>query len=233
VNVQATKEGEIQKVFETIGDLLNDLFKGGAYGTEKDPIPLDWYGPPIGEYPTLYFGGPVNDKNPARSQKDLKKMRGKPDGNGVVVEEYTPFKPRALRDEKNKEQSGRKIGLSSGFILAVNDKVGPLSQQTTQGGGKLGSIIEPYGYSGADGYELDHVHEIQFGGLSKNDTISNLWPLEARKNSSKGSALSKAEVEFPKGNKEKVRIPTLKLMQGDSRNKDRFWFIITRFSPRS
>jgi hypothetical protein len=175
----------------------------------------------------------VNDKNPARSQTQLKKMLGKPDGNGVVVEEYSPFTQRALRDANNKEQSTRKIGLSSGFILSVGNKIGPLSQETTQGGGKLGNIIEPYGYSGADGYELDHVHEIQFGGLSKNDTIGNLWPLEARKNSSKGSALSKAEVEFPKGSKEKIRIPTLKLMQGKSKNADRFWFVITSFSPRS
>lgn len=232
-NVQAQKEADIQKAFEGIGDLLNDLFKGDTYGTQAQPIPLDWYGPPISDYPPLYFGGPVNAKNPARRQSALKAMLGKPDGNGVIVKAYSPFQREALRDEKGSPMPTRTIGLNASFIIGTGRVLGPLSQETTQGGGKLGQLIEPYGYSGDDGYELDHVHEIQFGGLSANDRVENLWPLEARKNSSKGSALSKAEVEYPKNNKERVRIPTLKLMQGDPENKERFWFVIRSISPRT
>ena len=216
-----------------IGDLLNELFKGDTYGTKAQPIPLDWYGPPISDYPPLYFGGPVNARNPARRQSALKAMLGKPDGNGVIVKAYSPLQREALRDEKGAPMPTRTIGLNAGFIIGTGRVLGPLSQETTQGGGKLGQLIEPYGYSGEDGYELDHVHEIQFGGLSANDRVENLWPLEARKNSSKGSALSKAEVEYPKNNKERVRIPTLKLMQGDPENKERFWFVIRSISPRT
>ena len=119
------------------------------------------------------------------------------------------------------------IGLSATFIVRKGTIVGPLSQETTAGGGALLKLIEPYGFNSTqDDMELDHVHEIQFGGLAQNDLVDNLWPLEARRNSAKGSGLSKVTVEYPKG--QSVKIGTLKTVQNaDVKKKTKFFFKIT------
>jgi hypothetical protein len=117
---------------------------------------------------------------------------------------------------------GGKIGLTK--FLGKGSIVGPLSTDTTPGGGKLDRLIAPYGYDSTDdGMQLDHVQEIQLGG---EDLPGNLWPLESGKNSTKGSSLAHRKVIFPKG--QTLGIPELKRMPPPGKGtKKGFYFKIT------
>jgi len=221
-NVVIARQGDIMSAFDYIGDQLGDLFDGDTYGTEADPIPIDWPGPSTSGYPTMYFGGRLLPANRPKSQRALKAIhtKGQRDETGAEVVAYRPETIKTL-------PKGEKIGLSPRFFVNVGTKLGPLSRETTAGGGELERRIAPYGFSSeGDGLQLDHAHEIQFGGLAQNDKVENLWPLESSKNGRKGSKLSRAEVEYPKGHK--VRIPTLKTIQNDDVSKGKKFFFIIR-----
>ncbi len=219
IHVKAAKGEEIDQGFTYIGGQLGQLFAGDPYGTEADPIPLDWPGPKSSEYRILYFGGPLPADRLPRKQTTMKGIlsRNQNDETGTPIKEYFPHKPATL-------PGGMRIGLSPDFYLKVGTVVGPLSQETTGGGKILKDRIEPYGFqSTPDGLQLDHVHEIQFGGLAQNDRIENLWPLERSRNSAKGSSLSKATVEYPRG--KQINIPTLKLVKNDEvKRREKFFF---------
>jgi hypothetical protein len=220
-SVVITKQGEISTAFQYIGDQLGELFEGGTYGTRANPIPIHWPGPSLDKYPSMFFGGRLPVLSRPKSQRALKaiKTKGLLDETGKPVLEYRPEKLQTLPD-------GKAIGLGQKFFVGIGTKLGPLSVEGTTGGRELEKEISPYGFSSdVDGLELDHVHEIQFGGKKQNDTIRNLWPLESRLNSIKGSTLSKAKVEYPKGHL--VPIPTLKSIRNDEvDNREKFFFII-------
>jgi hypothetical protein len=171
-----------------------------TYGTVADPIPINWAGPPTSAYPKLYFGGRLPPARRPMAQSILRGLftRGL-NVEGEPVQEYSPHGRKQL-------PGGARLGL--GFALTTHEVgrisvgkiVGPLSTDTTPGGDTLRQAIAPYGFnSTTDGLELDHVHETQFGGISQNDRIENLWPLQSSLNSSKGSTLASAGVEYPKG----------------------------------
>jgi hypothetical protein len=224
-SVMEEKDIAIDSVFKIIIAKLEIVFSGGndLYGTREDPIPLSWPGPDSRDYPTLYFGGrlPVN-KRP-RSQLSMQKLYSSNtlDDTGTAVQEYKPHERKKLPD-------GETIGLTSEFYVSKSNNtiVGPLTTETTEGGDKLERLILPYGFSGSeDDMDLDHVHEIQFGGLTQNDKVENLWPLKSSINRSKGSRLSRASVEYPKG--VQTTIDNLKNIQTDEvRNRRKFFFKI-------
>jgi hypothetical protein len=222
VNVVETKRNAISTGFEYVGKQLGQLFAGDTYGTEANPIPLAWPGPSSDRYPTLVFGGRLPVTSRPKRQSTLRGImsRGQKDETGTLITEYSAHKLATL-------PGGGRIGLSDEFFLRVGQIVGPLSQETTKGGEKLQILIEPYGFSAElDGLQLDHVHEIQFGGLAQNDQVENLWPLERFKNLRKGSVLSNAKVEYPKG--QITAIPIVKTIQNsDVKKKKKFFFRIT------
>jgi hypothetical protein len=204
---------KINANFDLIGDYLGVIFKGDPYGTESEPIPIDWPAPPSAAYPIMYFGSRLRPEQRPKKQSVLKSIfrKGQKDEYGKPVLEYYPHVRKQLPD-------GETIGLTSDYFIP-HQAIGPLSTETTPGGGKLDRAIAPYGFTSTDdGMQLDHVHEIQFGGRAKNDRLENLWPLDSSTNASKGSTLSRAPVEFPKG--KQTRITELKLMTG----KRQFWF---------
>lgn len=221
VNVAATKSDAISGGFDYIGGQLGQLFLGETYGTEAEPIPLPWPGPRSDAYPVMYFGGRLPPASRPKSQSVMKGIhtRNQKDETGTIIKEYLPTKRTAL-------EGGGTIGLTDPFFIRIGRVVGPLSQETTTGGDALNKLISPYGFnSTTDGMQLDHVHEIQFGGLAKNDKVVNLWPLEQGLNSRKGSVLSKADVDYPKGHT--VKIPTLKTIKNDDvKKKKKFFFKI-------
>lgn len=211
-----------------IGGQLGDLFEGDNYGTEADPIEIDWPGPPSSQYRTLYFGGELPRSRWPKSQTAMKGIYNRPgdpkDETGTPIDKYLPTRPKNL-------PGGQRIGISADFRLDRGTKVGPLTQETTSGGKALRDIIERYGFNSTDdGMELDHVHEIQFGGIAKNDKVENLWPLEGPRNSSKGSTLKSATVEYPRGHQ--INIPTLKRIKNDDvKTKKKFFFIVKSVGP--
>src|SRR5262249_48179155 len=99
-----------------------------------------------------------------------------------------------------------------------------IADESTRGGDKLLRMIGPYGFnSNVDGLQLDHVHEIQFGGHKQNDTVKNLWPLKSSLNARKGSALSRAPVEYPRTHN--TTIAQLKLIKSEEVTKrEKFFF---------
>jgi hypothetical protein len=223
VNVAADKAAEIDKGFDYVIGQLGELFDGEDYGTEKDPIPIDWPGPKSSEYRTLYFGGYLPVASRPKSQSVIKGIhsRDQKDETGTPIKVYMPHNRTNL-------ESGGTIGLISDFYIHVGKKVGPLTQETTTGGKALGNLIKYYGFlPDPEGMQLDHVHEIQFGGIAKNDRVENLWPLSKSRNSSKGSTLASMTVEYPRGNQ--INIPTLKLIKRP--DKEKFYFTVRSVGP--
>jgi hypothetical protein len=204
--------GTVDKKFDALGAQLGIIFAGETYGTEPEPISLEWPGPASASYPVLYFGGKIDKP---RKQSVMKAMLGQKDETDTPIRAYPPHPGGKL-------PRGGTIGLTE--TLGIGTKVGPLGNATTPGGGKLQRLIAPYGYSAEDGYQLDHVREIQMGG---SDSVGNLWPLEAKTNVTKGSTLSRKKVEFPKGNT--LGIPELKRIPPlGTGSKKGFYFTITR-----
>ena len=167
-------------------------------GTKQNPFKLaEWPKPASSAYPPLYFGGQINR---VRSQRTLQQNEGKEDATGTVIRKYTPHAGGRL-------PGGAKIGITPQFRVAEGTVVGPLSQATTPGGETLLSELRPYGFSASgEGLDGDHVREIQFGGQ---DTLGNLWPLNASINRGAGSTLAGATVTYPGGTRE-VKIADLK-----------------------
>lgn len=212
---------KISDEFDRLGTPLGTILEGESYGTKKNPIPLAWPGPPTANYPVMYFGGPINKK---MSQKQLKKEYDKtPTGvvGGEKVKEFVPEKT-----SQSLPGGSGSIGIGPAYRIEIGSIVGPLSQDTTPGGGKLQSLVEPHGWNSSDdNQQLDHVREIQFGGIAKNDVVKNLWPLESRLNSIKGATLGAGSVDWPGG--EKMRIADLKRVDSDETRGDppkKFWF---------
>jgi hypothetical protein len=205
--------GTVNKKFDELGVQLGIIFAGETKGSQADPIEFDWPGPSTANYPPLYFGGRIDKP---RLQSTLKGMhtKGLADETGNKVVKYTALAGGKL-------PKGGTIG--SVIALDTGTVVGPLGQATTPGGGKLEREIAPYGYSSADGYQLDHVQEIQLGGQ---DALSNLWPLEAGKNASKGSTISRRVVSYPDA-ATKLGVPELKRMPPPAGSKG-FYFKIVK-----
>jgi phage-related protein len=220
-DAEAEEHGlKVQENFDKAGSLLGIVFEGDAYGTEADPIPLPWPGPDTSAYRTLYFGGRIGRTKPQSELYALFTKKQKDETN-TEVNEYKPHDRKAL-------PGGAAIGLTSDYHVHDGVKVGPLSTDSTGGGDKLGNLIIPYGFSGSgEDMDLDHVREIQFGGLDKNDRVENLWPLDASTNRAKGSRLSRAPVDYPKAHP--TTIAELKRVQNkEVKEKKKFWFRITR-----
>src|SRR5690606_26549974 len=96
-------------------------------GTKRNPFTLEWPKPASGAYPTLYFGGPIGKP---RSQATLKRMLGRKDATGTAVRAYTPHRGGTL-------PGGSRIGIAGSNRISVGKIVGPLSNATTPGGGKI------------------------------------------------------------------------------------------------
>lgn len=169
---------------------------------------LTWPKPPSKDYPTLYFGGELSE---IRSQSALRGIykKGQKVG-GHPVKEYKPHTGGTL-------PGGDSIGLSSNYQISTGKTIGPLSEDTTPGGGTLNNILKKYGFSpDAEYLDADHVVEIQMGGK---DVIGNMWPLDASINRSAGSRLSKAVVKHPETGEEKT---IAELKQFPTHNKYKF-----------
>ena len=179
-------------------------------GTRKNPFKLQWPKPASSSYPVLYLGGVINR---IKTQSALKGLftKKQDDETGVKVKAYSPHSGGTLA-------GGETIGIASTYRISKGKVVGPLSDATTPGGGKIINLLKKYGFSAeGEGMDGDHVQEIQFGGQ---DALANLWPLDAGTNRGAGSTLSKASVEYPNSGKT-IKISELK------QNARQYFFKIT------
>ena len=174
-------------------------------GSQSDPFDLDWPKPAAAAYPTLYFGGQSDDRIP---QTELAGKVGQMVG-GHPVKAYPAVGGGTL-------PGGETVGVTT--PLAVGAVIGPVSNASTPGGGRINKVFRPYGFRAAsEGLDGDHVQEIQFGG---HDVIENLWPLEKGMNRGAGSALAQRTVFHPKLSAG-VKVAALK---ADTKHK--YWFRI-------
>ena len=156
-------------------------------GSRRNPFRLAWPKPPSTSYPTLYFGGRIGV---ARAQSTMRGIMNSGGNNstGTPIRAYTPHQRATL-------PGGETIGIGGSYRVNVNTIVGPLSDATTPGGGKILRALRPYGFDAtAEGLDGDHVREIQMGGI---DDLVNLWPLDAGLNRGAGSTLASASVLYP------------------------------------
>jgi len=153
-------------------------------GSQSDPFDIDWPKPAASAYRTLYFGG---RSSAPLAQSDLKNKVGQ-DVGGHKVQAFTPVGGGTLPD------GGGTVGVTT--ALASGTVIGPLSNATTPGGGRINRMFKPYGFRASDeGLDGDHVQEIQFGG---HDVVGNLWPLHLSTNRGAGSKLAQMSVKHPK-----------------------------------
>jgi hypothetical protein len=160
-------------------------------GTEKNPFSLKWPKPYSEQYKPLYLGGKT-DK--VKLQSDLEPKLGQKDENGKEIQAYHPHNRNVL-------PGGEIIGISEKFQIAPGKIIGPLSNKSSPGGGKLNRVLAKYGFSPTqEGLDADHVVEIQLGG---SDALPNLWPLDSSINRSSGSTIHSTTVVGPKSGKAK------------------------------
>ncbi len=121
------------------------------------------------------------------------------------------------------------LGIKDPYRVQVDALVGPLSNDSTPGGGTINSKLEPYGWSAdAEQMDGDHVKEIQMGGK---DVLANLWPLNASMNRGAGSTIAKAQVQL---GADKLTVDLLKQVKLSAKDKGagKFTFKISSVRPR-
>jgi hypothetical protein len=179
-------------------------------GSKQRPFGLKWPKPRTSAYPDIFLGGLIGAR---RTQEYLEDMEGQKDSTGTVVQRYSP-------ERRLKVATGDTIGLGTKWRMTLNKVVGPLSEATTPGGGKLNDILRKCGFRPKkEDLQADHAHEIQMGG---EDAVENLWPLETSKNTAAGAKLATAEITYPDSGK----IAKVKDLKKAARE---YWFKITAF----
>jgi hypothetical protein len=210
---------KLDKAFDIIGQHLGDLFAGEAAGTDTQPLDLDWPKPAWSAYKPLYLYRVGPKAAPAWKLTAKEKKPQKP------VKTYFPSGSHQVGDTSLGTPPAEldKLGIESPYRVAKNTKVGPLSDASTPGGGKINTLLGKYGWSADDeGLDGDHVKEIQLGGK---DELANLWPLDASTNRGAGSKLSRSQVLLAKERATVDLLKKVKLSPADKK-KVKFTFKI-------
>ena len=165
-------------------------------GSVAKPFPLKWPKRESAKYRKLYFGGRI-DKY--RKQDDITVLYNArsdhKDETGEVIKIYDPHSPKNLA-------GGKTIGLDPDWRTYIGKKVSPV-KASTPGGRTLRDALESYGFiPSKEGMDMDHVIEIQMGGI--ND-LKNMWPLESAENQHSGRTLSTLPVKMPDGKTKSMR----------------------------
>jgi len=208
---------DITKLFNDIGDQLVILMSGTSWGTDANPVLLEYPKPRVSTYASVLLGPHASDwipqpefetiaADPTAKTKDAKTLFGKrvtdADWNAVgrKLTRFGPTKPG-----EPLPQGGGAIGVAADNQVQVGLKF-EYTPGKTKGGAKLNSLLRPYGFRpGKDDRDADHVIEIQLIGLSKGDQVENLWPLRSKDNRH-GLSLSEADVEIGGTPKKKMKL---------------------------
>lgn len=219
---QRDRDTEFRTAFNAIGESLPILLGGGNWGTEENPLPIDYFKRPASAYPVLFFGPRSESRIPqdllqakaiAKIQGLLtKKENAAWKARGNTIHAYQPTTPnQALPD------GGDPIGVEDQYQIAVGKKV-EYTPGKTKGGGLINSNLRPYGYrAGKEQKDGDHVVEMQIGGPN---ILPNLWPLEKHENRSSGSKLAATKVS-PEGK-------NMTLLQAYKKKKKDLWLVIVK-----
>lgn len=187
------KEDEaLQKKIEAgmnkLGDLIVPMLTGGDWGSKSNPAPLDYEKRRSASYPVFYL---ATGKAKQYKQETMKDRFPGDAQNGKIFR----YLPNSKQDSPGDEE---KLGLDTSRQV----EVGLVTEFEDKGtrGGKVPSfrgLVSKYGLvPSEEGWDIDHVIELQIGGR---DEFGNLWPLPAGENRSSGSIIKNAETKDDKG----------------------------------
>jgi hypothetical protein len=201
------EEAEVEAAEQNVVRLLKEIQEAlgitGDFGTEKNPIPLDWPKRGLAAYPVVYVG-PETGEGGARVQQewlragDKKEIEANIDSTslekwqkkGEPILEFRPDQPTSL-------PNGSDVGVAPKWRVQAGMKIAMTKSEGTGGGGKINKRFAPYGFRAlSEGLDGDHVVERQLGG---EDEIENLWPLDSGENRSAGSTLKSKSWKDPSG----------------------------------
>jgi len=191
---------EISAAMNSMGPFLIQLLSNTDWGSDENPLPLEYTKRRAGSYPVLYFGPKSAERIPqtmlqggnstqigkilTKAERDAWTLKGK------MITRYAPYQKQAL------PAGGPTIGLDQAYQVEVGKKV-KFKAGKTAGGGLINSLLHPYGYRArSEGKDGDHIIEMQIGGPN---SIGNLWPLDKGENRSSGAALAGKKVSTPDG----------------------------------
>jgi len=215
-------QADIEAAFALIVPLLITLLSGTEFGTQANPLPLEYTKRSIGRYPIIYVG----PKSKNRIDQEWLRL-----GNLAAID-------KALADDAERKEwavRGKKIialfptkpgtrlpdgsgpvGIEEPFRTEAGLRI-EYAAGKTKGGGLINDTLKPFGFrAGAEKYDGDHIIEMQIGGPNE---LRNLWPLERGENRSSGSLLRDAIA------KTKMKV---KPGRNAPANKDNFYLLITK-----
>jgi hypothetical protein len=212
---------KLDAALAAVGTEIAALLEGDDVGTTDHPIPLErWPKPAWDAYKPLYLYRVGGRWQLTAKQRPIPHVR-KYQPTGVHL-------PGGAKTDKEPPAELNKLCIKEPFRVAANEVVGPLSEQTTPGGGVLNDLLASGEWSpDGEGMDGDHVKEMQFGG---ENVIGNLWPLALKLNRGAGSTLSRARVVVGKDSITIDLLKKVKVTQED-RKKGKFSFKIRETLP--
>ncbi len=213
-----SKTNSEEVAVESAESVLVTLLKGiqqalglaGDFGTEHNPIPLDWPKRRLSAYPTIYAGPRTKTDGEGIDQSLLQagnRMEIKKKLSKDQADEWTSRNEEIVAYQANKEgqtlPNGNSVGVAEENRIDVGFKILMTESGSTGGGGKINDLFRPFGYRPSKEHkDGDHVVERQLGGR---DAIDNLWPLESAENQNSGRVLKDMKFEDPKGKEVKMK----------------------------
>ncbi|NTW55251.1 MAG: DUF4157 domain-containing protein [Chlorobaculum sp.] len=198
----------ITSEFNAIGGNLAVLMSGEDWGSEENPVLLDYPKPRLSAYAPIYLGPHASDWLPQTtvlqpafaSSTTSTQTSTQLFGNAVTPAEWNSvgkkvkqYLPTAKQSLPHGEDT---LGIDAQNQVQVGLKF-KYTPSKTKGGTKINKLLKPYGFRpGKDGMDGDHIVEIQLIGLDKGDYVGNLWPLRATDNRH-GLALAEQNIELP------------------------------------
>lgn len=195
---------EIGKQFDIIAANLPKLFAGDKWGSETNPLLLEYPKKAVSLYRTLYLGPLVSGM---LKQSELSARAGRSDPAAPGFDPKVVIKPTVAALDKWVKQGGMitiyrpfeqapwpygaSPSGSSTLGVAPEFQAQPgtsfdYQKGSTPGGRKLNEALKKYGFfgrkDGGENSDGDHVLEAQLIGKATADQIPNMWPLDKTEN---------------------------------------------------
>lgn len=215
------EDEKLQKDIETemnaLGSAISPMLSGSDLGSKSNPAPLNYEKRRSASYPVFYL---ATGKMKGKSQDTLKKNFPGDAGRGKIWR----YLPNQSQNSPGDEQA---LGLESASQIEVG-RVIQFDEKGKRAGGvpAFRNLTVKYGFNPSDeGWDIDHVVELQVGG---EDKYANLWPLPLGENRSSGSIIKNAETKDGKGK----TVPVIKAFETMKKKGKDLWLIIVSTRQR-
>ncbi len=235
---------KIASHFDSIASILPVIFKGSDWGTEDNPVLMTEYPKKaLSLYRPLFLGpritralqqsilqAKMSGGSPGKAKAgwkpyDAEISPGKLDAwilLGGRIQRFEPFRQKAW-PWKPPEADSATLGIADRFIVQTGSVFKYQPGEGTPGGALLNKSLKHFGYqSRIEGTDGDHVLETQLIGVTRANTIQNMWPLLQNQNRH-GLHLKNTPVE-------NVGDPSLKIKTLDDarKKKKQMWVMIKK-----